>query len=75
MTTTLSVRLSNDLVEQAHLYAKLNLRPMSKQIEYWAMLGKLGEENADLPIEFIKDALMAKLEMENGDITDFEFRS
>jgi Protein of unknown function (DUF3423). len=73
--TTLSVRLSDSLVEQAHLHAKISLRPMSKQIEYWAMLGKLGEENPDLPVEFIKEALFAKLEIENGDVSTFEFRS
>ncbi|GHU91056.1 hypothetical protein FACS189476_11590 [Spirochaetia bacterium] len=46
----------------------------AEQIEYWYHLGKLADENPDLPMEFIKGALEGKLEMEGGDVSPFEFR-
>jgi hypothetical protein len=37
-------------------------------------MGKLADENPDLPMEFIKGALAGKGELENGDVSPFEFR-
>ena len=36
---------------------------------------KIAEENPDLPYEFIKGVLEAKSEMENGEVSEFEFRN
>jgi hypothetical protein len=52
----------------------MTYRTIPKQIEYWYRMGKLADENPDLPMEFIKDALAGKVEMENGDVSPFEFR-
>lgn len=71
---TLSIRLPVSLVKQAERYAEVNLRTTPKQIEYWAMLGRCAEDNPDLPLEFIKECLLAKTEAENGDVTEFKFR-
>ncbi|MDR3238428.1 MAG: hypothetical protein LBT84_07985 [Spirochaetia bacterium] len=43
-------------------------------IEYWYRLGKIAEENSELPLDFIKGALEGKREMETGDVSPFEFR-
>ncbi len=59
---TVAVRLTQNLVEQAALYAKVNLRTIPKQIEYWALLGRCAEDNPDLPVSFIKDILAARSE-------------
>jgi ParD-like antitoxin of type II bacterial toxin-antitoxin system len=38
------------------------LHSIPNQIEYWAKLGKCALDNPDLPIDFIKDLLLAKLQ-------------
>ncbi len=43
------------------------------QIEHWAKIGRIAEENPDLSYEFIKDILLAKAEIDNGLVDDYEF--
>ena len=56
MTT---VNLSDDLVEKAKKYGNVFNRSTPKQIEYWAKIGQIAEENPDLPYQFIQEALLA----------------
>jgi hypothetical protein len=69
-----AVRLSVEVMETVSTYAPINSRSVPKQIEHWVKIGKLAEENPDLPYNFIKDALEAKHEMENGDVSTFTLR-
>lgn len=71
---SVAVRLSEEVVNDAQKYAALNLRSVPKQIEYWYRLGKIADENPDLPLEFIKGVLEGKLEMKQGEVSDFTFR-
>lgn len=71
---SIAVRLSEEIVNDAQKYAELNLRSVPKQIEYWYRLGKIADENPDLPLEFIKGALEGKVEMERGEVSVFSFR-
>ena len=57
-----AVRLSEDIVRTAGKYAPMNSRSVPKQIEHWAKIGKITEENPDLPYEFIKKILEAQEE-------------
>ena len=68
------VRLSEEIIKAAVTYAHINSRSVPKQIEHWAKIGKIAEENPDLPYEFIKGVLEAKSEMEHGDVSTFNFR-
>lgn len=70
-----AVRLSESLIEIAKKYASNNLRSIPKQIEYWSMLGRIAEDNPDLPMSFIKEVLMGLNEIESGNISEFEFRN
>lgn len=54
-----TVNLSAELVESAKAYSIVFERSTPKQIEYWAKIGKIAEENPDLPYAFIKDLLIA----------------
>lgn len=74
MSDTVAVRLSCDLIKEASRYAKVNLRSLPKQIEYWAMLGRCAEDNPDLPLEFIKECLLAKEDIVQGNVSEFSFR-
>ena len=71
---TVAVRLPPEIIEDARKNAQLNCRTTPEQIEYWYRMGKLADENPDLPMEFIKGALEGRLEMENGELSPFEFR-
>ena len=67
MTT---IKLSEDLVNEAKRYASVFSRSVPKQIEYWSRIGKIAEENPDLPYSFIQDILLA---LEDEDVTPFIF--
>ena len=42
--------------------------------EHWARIGKIAEENPDLPYAFIEDILKAKAEIDSGETSILEFR-
>jgi len=69
-----TIQLSNDIMLEAGKYASVYTRSVSMQIEHWARIGKITEENSDLPYAFIEDVLIGKAELDNGDVTPFEFR-
>lgn len=66
-----SVRLDDLFVRDAQVYADANHRTVPKQIEHWAQIGRIAEDNPDLPYEFIKDALIATAEMDAGAVEEY----
>lgn len=71
MATT--IKLSDDIVNEAKRYGAVYSRSTPKQIEYWSNIGKLAEENPDLPYSFIKDILLAQAELVDQQVTPYEF--
>lgn len=57
-----NVKLSDALVDQAKHYGNVQHRSVPKQIEYWSRIGKIAEENPDLPFAVIRDILIADQE-------------
>ncbi|WP_317202489.1 TA system antitoxin ParD family protein [Janthinobacterium sp.] len=70
---SIALKLSDELVEMAKLHAAAEHRSVPKQIEYWARLGKAIDENPDLPLQFIKDTLLAAQEAKVGRLTPYQF--
>ncbi len=68
-----SVRLSDSLVKQAQAVGEVMQRSGAGQIEHWAKIGKIAEENPELSYEFIRDSLIARAEVKNGLVDDYEF--
>ena len=68
-----SVRLSDNLVKKAKVVGVIMSRSGAGQIEHWAKIGKIAEENPELTYAFIRDCLMAKSEIDNGFIDDYTF--
>lgn len=64
---SINVKLSESLVEQAKHYAVIQHRSVPKQIEYWSQLGKIAEENPDLPFSVIREILIADQEAPSGE--------
>jgi len=56
------VRIDSDLYDQAKLHASAERRTIAGQIEFWALIGKAALDNPDLPIDFVRDLLIAKAE-------------
>lgn len=64
---SVNVKLSETLVDQAKSHAKVQHRSVPKQIEYWSRIGKIAEENPDLPFFMIRDILIADQEAVVGE--------
>ena len=71
MATT--IKLPDDLIADARRYGNIYSRSAPKQIEFWVKIGKIAEENPDLPYSFIKDILIGQQEEAEGKVTPFEF--
>jgi hypothetical protein len=67
------VHLSDQLINDARRHAGINSRSVPKQIEYWSRIGKIAEENPDLPYAFIKEILLSKQEADEGKLTEYQF--
>lgn len=72
MATT-SIRLDQYLIEKATIMAKALNRTPPKQIEHWAKIGEIMENNPDMPYEFVKQAIIAKAEREAGKLESYDF--
>ncbi len=53
--------------------AKALNRTPPKQIEHWAKIGEIMEDNPDLPYEFVKQAIISQAEKEAGKLEDYDF--
>ncbi|NMM25957.1 MAG: ParD-like family protein [Glaciimonas sp.] len=56
------VRIDDVLYEMARAQAKAERRTIAGQIEFWALLGRTALDNPDLPIDFVRDLLIARAE-------------
>ena len=56
------VRIEDALYEDAKASAKAECRTIAGQIEFWAKVGKAALDNPDLPIDFVRDLLIARAE-------------
>ena len=56
------VRIDDTLYQQARAQAQAERRTIAGQIEFWAMVGKAALDNPDLPIDFVRELLIAHAE-------------
>jgi len=68
-----AVKISDDLVIKAKIKSKILKRSIAGQIEYWASIGQIIEENPDLPLPFIQEILIAKEQIKAGLGTPYVF--
>ena len=71
--SSVSVRLDQKLLDRATIMAKALNRTTPKQIEHWAKIGEIMEDNPDLPYEFVRQAIIAKAEKEAGKLETYDF--
>jgi hypothetical protein len=65
MTAGTALKISNTLIENAKISAGFYKRSVTKQIEYWADIGRTALDNPDLPISFIIGTLEAIEELKH----------
>lgn len=70
-----SVRLDDNFVTDAKINAEVASRSVPKQIEHWAKIGKIVEDNPDLSYDFIKELLLAQKEFNNGRFSKYVRRT
>jgi hypothetical protein len=59
---SMPVRIDEFLYEDAKRQAKAESRTIAGQIEFWARIGKAALDNPDLPVDFVRDILIARAE-------------
>ena len=65
------VRIDDMLYEQAKNASKGECRTIAGQLEFWAKIGKAALDNPDLPIEFVRELMIARME-DRKNLTPFE---
>ena len=68
-----AVKISDDLVVKAKIKAKVFKRSVAGQIEYWAKIGQIVEDNPDLSLPIIQDILIGKEQIKSGQGTPYVF--
>ena len=56
------VRIDDALYDLARAQAHAERRTIAGQIEFWALIGRTALDNPDLPIDFVRDLLIARAE-------------
>ena len=68
-----AIKLSSSFISETRPYADAMHRSIPKQIEYWARIGKIVEENPDLPFSMIQDILISIEEVKAGKYAEYTF--
>ena len=61
-----AIKISDDIAKEARITAKVTRRSMAGQVEYWAYIGKIAEDNPDLSFSVINDILLGREQLKGG---------
>jgi hypothetical protein len=70
---SIAVRISDQLIKEAKTLSKVENRSVTGQIEYWAKIGKIAEQNPTLSFELIKEILIGIEELDSKRGTEYKF--
>ena len=62
MSVSTSIRINQELYEQAKQDATVEHRSIAGQIEFWARVGRAALDNPDLPVSFVAESLASMAE-------------
>ena len=68
-----AIKISKKIADEARVTAKVTRRSMAGQVEYWAFIGKVAEDNPDLSFAVINDILLGREELKEGFETPYIF--
>ncbi|HEY4714296.1 MAG TPA: hypothetical protein VIH30_08685 [Aquirhabdus sp.] len=67
------IKINDQMVAAARVHGATLNRSATKQVEFWACIGKIAEENPDLNFNEIKDLLIGLEQVKAGMVTDYQF--
>ena len=67
-----SIKLSDELIAAATATGKALHRSTPRQIEYWAQIGKIAEENPELLLGLVQNTLVSQEDASVGDVTEYD---
>ncbi len=70
---SIAIKINEDLVNTAKSMSKTEKRSPQKQIEHWAKIGKIAEENPELSFKIIRDILLGRKQIKQGKIEPYVF--
>ncbi|MFN0006107.1 MAG: TA system antitoxin ParD family protein [Burkholderiaceae bacterium] len=56
---SINVKLSKNLVQEANVFGRAEHRSVPKQIEHWSQIGKIAQENPNLPFSLDREIIIA----------------
>ena len=68
-----AIRVSHKLADDARVISKVENRSVTGQIEYWAKIGKIAEENPTMSFQLIKEILFGLEELDSGKGIEYNF--
>ena len=66
-----TVNLDGELIASARSYSIVQSRSVPKQIEHWARIGRIAEENSDLSYQAIQGILLGLEEARAGRVEEY----
>ena len=70
---SIAIKISDKIANEARISAKVTRRSMAGQVEYWAYIGKIAEDNPDLSFSAINDILLGREQLKEGLGTPYLF--
>lgn len=70
-----AISLGDKIYDEAFIMSRAMNRSVAGQVEYWAKIGKIAEDNQDLTYQSIKDILIGLKQVEMSDISEYIFDS
>lgn len=70
---TTAIRISENIHKSAKAYAKIHQRSIPAQVEYWAKIGKIAEDNPDLTFQFIQSMMLSMAQAKSGQTEPYSF--
>ncbi|MCL5260366.1 MAG: ParD-like family protein [Gammaproteobacteria bacterium] len=68
----ISINLDKNLVNAARSYSAVQDRSIPKQIEHWAKIGRIVEENPDLTYNFVMEILFGLEDVKSGNVKEYK---
>ena len=65
------VSLDSSLVKSAKSHSLSQSRSVPKQIEHWAKIGRIAEENPELSYRVIREILIGLKDAETGNVEEY----
>jgi hypothetical protein len=67
----ITVNLDATLVTTARSYSVVESRSVPRQIEHWAKIGRIAEENPELSYSIIRDILLGIEDVKLGNVEEY----